>query len=113
MWLFISAFALGAVYSAGIVNSIPSPDGNIIGLAWQENNLWAVDNVSGFAYRINPETGDVLDSFYPDMSISYNPWGLACGNDTLFINYGKATAGGVPEMYDTDTAEHLGSVPFC
>jgi len=102
-----------AAVAAGIVSTIDAPDNDIIGLAWQDGHLWAVDRMSEWAYELDPGDGSVLFSFYPEHSATYNPYGLACGNDTLFINYGKAVAGGVPRMYDTSTGGYLGMVEFC
>lgn len=108
--LLILSVTAGA---AGIVSTIDAPDNDIIGLAWQDGHLWAVDRMSGWAYELDPDDGSVLFSFYPEHSATYSPYGLACGSDTLFVNYGKAVAGGVPRMYDTSTGGYLGMVQFC
>ncbi len=110
----LTVFLTNPVLAAWIVHTIDAPDDFVIGLAWQDNgSLWAVDNGSGWVYELNPTTGNVLFSFYPDNSVSYNTYGLACNNDTLFVNYGKATGGGMFSMYDTDTGAFLSDVPIC
>jgi hypothetical protein len=99
---------------ASIIHTIDAPDGELIGLAWQDGGaLWAADNGSGYVYRLDPATGAVTFSFYPSFSGSYNIYGLGCSNDTLFVNYGKAVGGGMFSMYDCGSGGYLGNVSLC
>ncbi|MBC8428674.1 MAG: hypothetical protein H8D05_00355 [FCB group bacterium] len=112
--LIVPVVIFGVAWTAEVVKSFPAPDGDIIGLAWQDESLWAIDKVSGYAYEIDPESGNILNSFLPEDSVGgYTPYGLACGNDTLFVNFGKDVSGGVFEMFDTETGAYLGPVPMC
>jgi len=111
--LLVAAAAASTALAASVLDTLPAPDDHVIGLAWQDGYVWAVDNVSGMAYRMDSQTGQVMQSFMPYQSGSYTPYGLACSSDTLFVNYGKGVSGGVQGMYDTDTGGYLGTVPFC
>jgi outer membrane protein assembly factor BamB len=104
----------GIATGAGIAHTIDAPDDLIIGLAWQDDGtIWAVDNGSGWVYKLSPTTGSILFSFYPEFSASYTIYSVACNSDTLFVNFGKATGGGQHSMYDTDTGAFLSNVPLC
>ena len=108
------ALSVGVSAGASIVNTIPAPDGDIIGMAWQDNgSLWAVDHSTGWVFELDPSDGTVLFSFFPDLAVSYTIYGVAVSNDTLFINYGKGTGGGQYSMYDCDTGVFLENVGVC
>jgi hypothetical protein len=110
----IMLLAVCAARGASIVHTIPAPGDGVLGLGWEASgSLWAVDNASDWVFELDPATGNVLFSFYPDYSAAYNIYGLACSSDTLFINFGKATGGGMFSMYDCDTGAYLGNVALC
>lgn len=98
---------------ATVVSTITAPDNSISGLAWGEDRLWALDELSSYVYCLNPETGDVEMEFYVNESHGINPrpTGLAYSNGTLFI---ASIAGSTSYIYFYSTSgNYLGYEYLC
>ena len=85
--LFVFVFASTCFADYEIVATIDAPDTNISGLGFGNGSLWAVDEVTEFAYEIDPTTGSVETSWYCSNGTK-KPSGLAFENNTIFIIMG-------------------------
>ena len=68
-----------------IVQTFDSPAGDISGLGWGGGNLWATDAFTKEIYKIDPGSGDVLDSFTTIITTTFEATGLAVENDIVYI----------------------------
>ncbi len=71
-----------------IVATIDAPDTNISGLGFGNGALWAVDEVTEFAYKLDPATGAVELSWYLAANGTKVPSGLTFANNTVYISSG-------------------------
>lgn len=108
--LFVAAAAASA---KGIISTVDAPDTNITGLAWGNGSLWAIDAVTDYVYEINPETGDVISSFYFDHVTTIVPTGLAYSEsqNTVYCGGWYGTTGYVFKY--TPTGTYQGMVDMC
>lgn len=96
--VMLSVIAAGALAQPQIVNSFDAPDTGVTGLAYADNDLYAVTS-SRVIYRMDPVTGQVEDSF----SITpTGPDGLGYAGSLLYVTNGtsnvyKYTLGGTSE----------------
>ena len=106
--------AVAAVVSAKeIISTIDAPDTNITGLAWGNGSLWAMDAVTDYVYELNPETGEVISSFYFDHLTTVVPTGLGYSEDLNMVYCGGwyGTSGYVYKY--TPTGTYQGMVDMC
>ncbi|NOQ21499.1 MAG: hypothetical protein GQ565_02455 [Candidatus Aegiribacteria sp.] len=68
-----------------IVQTFDSPTGDISGLGWGDGNLWATDASTKQVYKIDPGSGNVLNSFTTLITAAYEATGLAVENDIVYI----------------------------
>lgn len=71
-----------------IVSTIDAPDTNISGLGFGNGSLWAVDGVTEFAYKVDPTTGTVQNTWFCSNG-SKVPSGLTFANSTVYIAMGN------------------------
>ena len=76
-----------------IVKSFPFPPGWLYGrdIAWDGASLWIGENFTSKIYEIDPDTGNVLSSFFGPNA---NPWGLAF--DGVNLLHATITLAGPP-----------------
>lgn len=108
--LFIIAAAASA---KAIILTLDAPDTNISGLAWGNGSLWALDAVTDYVYELNPETGDVISSFYFNHLTTIVPTGLAYSeNHNMVLCGGWYSTTGYVFKY-TPAGSYLGMVDMC
>ncbi|MCK5132276.1 MAG: hypothetical protein KAR40_09025 [Candidatus Sabulitectum sp.] len=88
--ILFSLFLFAGVSVAGyqIVSTIDAPDTNISGLGFGNGSLWAVDGVTEFAYKIDPTTGTVQNSWFCANGTK-KPSGLTFANNAVYIAMGN------------------------
>lgn len=79
--LFVLFIIASLASAKAIVSTLDSPDTNISGLAWGDDALWAMDALTDSVFKINPETGEILDSFYFSHAVTTVPTGLGYSED--------------------------------
>jgi hypothetical protein len=77
-------FAAVTLADYRVVSTIDAPDTNISGLGFGDGSLWAVDGVTEYAYKIDPTSGTVQNSWYCANS-SRVPTGLTYAGGTVYI----------------------------
>ncbi len=87
MFVFVFVFACISFADYEIVATIDAPDTNISGLGFGNGSLWAVDEVTEFAYEIDPTSGSVENSWYCANGTK-KPSGLTFVNNTVYIIMG-------------------------
>lgn len=75
--LLLLLIVTGMAFAQSIVLTLDAPDTNISGLAWGNDNLWALDATTRFVHQFSPTTGDIISTFYFDYTEAMNPTGLA------------------------------------
>lgn len=75
--LLLLLIVTGIAFAQSIVLTLDAPDTNISGLAWGNDNLWALDATTRFVHQFSPTTGDIISTFYFDYTEAMNPTGLA------------------------------------
>lgn len=85
--------------SIKIVKSFPFPPGWLYGrdIAWDGASLWIGENFTSKIYEIDPNSGNVVSSFFGPNS---NPWGLAF--DGVNLLHATITLGGPPPDFLPD-----------
>ncbi len=111
--LFVLLIIASLASAKAIVSTIDSPDTNISGLAWGNGSLWAQDAVTDMVFELDPETGEVLSSFYFDHIINVVPTGLAYSEQhNLVLCGGWYTTNGYVYKY-TPTGTYQGMIDLC
>ncbi len=107
-------FIIASLASAkAIVSTLDSPDTNISGLAWGDGALWAMDAVTDSVYKLDPATGEILDSFYFTHTTTTVPTGLAYSEEhNLVLCGGWYLTNGYVYKY-TPTGSYVGMVDMC
>lgn len=95
-----------------IVQTFDSPTGDISGLGWGDGNLWATDAFTKEIYRIDPVTGDVLNSFPTIITAAYEATGLAVENGIVYIGAWNNTDNAYVYKYDY-SGTLTGAVGMC
>ncbi|MBD3278810.1 MAG: hypothetical protein GF388_10970 [Candidatus Aegiribacteria sp.] len=114
MKLAILVLALTIALAAGksVVDSFDAPDGDISGLGWENGELWGLDAFNKVVYRIDPTSGNVIDSFSVGISSSYEGTGLAVENGTVFV--GAWDNGSNVYVYKYDTSgNYIAAYSMC
>ena len=111
--LFLLLIIATAASAKAIITTLDAPDTNISGLAWGNGSLWAMDALTDYVYEINPETGDVISSFYFDHVTTIVPTGLAYSetSDMVLCGGWYGTTGYVFKY--SPTGDYLGMVDMC
>ena len=83
--------------------SFTAPSGEITGLAWGNDYLWAVDTNNHTLYQLNPTSGDVINSFTVSVAANHEITGLAFYNNTLYVgeDWPGSTNSGYVYRYST------------
>jgi len=111
--LFLLFIVAAAASAKAIVTTLDAPDTNISGLAWGDGSLWALDAVTDSVYKLNPETGAVISSFYFSHPVTTVPTGLAYSeNHNLVLCGGWHNTNGYIYKY-TPTGTYRGMVDMC
>ncbi len=112
--IIIALMVIAAAAGKSVVLTLDAPDTNISGLAWGDGKLWAVDEETDFVYTLNPDNGDVLDSFYVTHSSAYQPTGLAYSetHDLVCVGLWNSYTTGYVYKY-TPAGSFQGSVDMC
>ncbi|MCD4701036.1 MAG: hypothetical protein K8S24_04175 [Candidatus Aegiribacteria sp.] len=108
--LTIALFAIAPAKS--IVQTFNSPTGDIAGLGWEDGALWAVDAFTKEVFKIDPGSGNVLDSFTTIISSSYEATGLAVENDYVYVGAWDNGTNGYVYKYSY-SGTYLGAVSMC
>ena len=95
-----------------IIQTLDSPAGDISGLGWEDGTLWATDAFTKEIYKIDPGTGDVLDSFTTIITSAYYATGLAVENDIVYIGAWNNSTNAYVYKYDY-SGTLLGAVSMC
>jgi len=106
--LMIPALTLGQ----GVIETIDAPDTNISGLGWGNGHLWAVDETTDYVYEVNPETGDVISSFYCEHDASFHPTGLSFGQDIVYVALWNGGTSAYVYKYQVD-GTFISSIYLC
>lgn len=94
--VLVALLAVPLSQAQTVVAAFDSPDTGICGLACGGGFLWAVDGTTHFAYKLDPATCAVLDSWYLEaLQATENPTGLAFGNNTLFVAGSSGTSANI------------------
>ena len=112
--VMVVLLVLAAIASAkAIVRTLDAPDTNISGLAWGDGSLWALDAVTDSVFELDPETGEILSSFYFNHVTTIVPTGLAYSEtlDMVLCGGWYLTNGYVFKYSPTGT--YLGMVDMC
>ena len=102
------------VAAKSIVLQFNAPDGSISGLAWGDDVLWAVDDVTDTVYSLDPNSGAVQSSFNLTNPSTIFPTGLAYSSSHNMVLVGfwnNSTTGYVYKYSPTGT--YLGMVDMC
>jgi len=92
-----------ALIAQEIIREFDAPGRQSRGLAWDGSYLWCSDSGTDRIYKVDPESGDTLFSFYFDMYSEFG--GLTWDTDeTLWIANGKYLY-----KLDPTTGEEVGS----
>ncbi|MCK5842963.1 MAG: hypothetical protein KAH31_12385 [Candidatus Sabulitectum sp.] len=111
--LFVLLVIAAAASAKAIITTLDAPDTNISGLAWGDGSLWAMDAVTDYVYELNPETGDVISSFYFNHLTTVVPTGLAYSeNHNMIYCGGWYLTNGYVFKY-TPTGTYQGMVDMC
>lgn len=93
---------------------LDAPGNEVTGLAWSSGYLWAVDEGSSSVYRLNPQTGDMMDSFVMTYSGSVSATGLAVSETHGLVLVGLWNGSTTGYVYKyTLTGGYVGSVDMC
>ena len=85
-------FAFTACIAAPVLDlTLTAPSGNITGLGFGEDYLWAIDKTTKTIYKINPLNGSVENSWACTQIGSRIPTGLTYLNGYVYICAGTAT----------------------
>ncbi|MEA3266702.1 MAG: hypothetical protein U9P42_07145 [Candidatus Fermentibacteria bacterium] len=87
-----------------IIATIDAPDTNISGLGYGNGSLWAVDQVTEFAYQVNPVSGAVQNVWFCAENTTRKPSGLTFANNTVYIAAGATSALTDPWCYRYNTS---------
>lgn len=68
-----------------VVLTLDAPDTQITGLGFGAGDLWAVDGISEYVYRLDPTTGAVEDSWYCSNNGTRVPTGLTFANNNVYV----------------------------
>lgn len=111
--LLLLLVVAAAASAKAIISTIDAPDTNITGLAWGNGTLWAMDAVSDYVFELDPETGEVLSSFYFSHPINIVPTGLAYSDtyNMLYLGGWYSTTGYVYKF--TTAGAYQGMVDMC
>lgn len=102
------------VFAKSIVLTLDAPAGDISGLAWGNDMLWAVDQETDTVYSIDPTSGIVENSFYVSHSSVYFPTGLAFSENYNYVCVGLWNGYTTGYVYKyTTTGIFSGSVSMC
>ncbi len=71
--------------------TLDSPDGDITGLGFGEDYLWALDRTSETVYKLDPVTGSVSGSWVVSQTGTRIPTGLTYLNGYVYVCAGTAT----------------------
>lgn len=111
--LFVLLVVVSLASAKAIISTFDSPDTNISGLAWGDGALWAMDAVTDSVFKLDPETGEILDSFYFSHTITTVPTGLAYSEaHDLVLCGGWYNTNGYVYKY-TPTGSYQGMVDLC
>ncbi len=83
--IFLTIILVVIAPAKSIIQTLDSPAGDISGLGWEDGTLWATDAFTKEIYKIDPGTGDVLDSFTTIITAAFEATGLAVENDIVYI----------------------------
>jgi hypothetical protein len=104
---------IASVQAQTVVATFDAPDTGITGLACGGGFVWAVDGTTREMYKIDPVTGDVLNSWYAGaIPIAETLTGLAFGNNTLYVSSSTSTAGTI-STYSVDGVYGTSFDPNC
>lgn len=93
---------------------LTAPGNEVTGLAWSSGYLWAVDQSENSVHRLNPQTGDLMDSFVMTYSGSTATTGLAVSEEHGLVMVGLWNGGTTGYVYKyTLTGGYVGSVDMC
>jgi len=107
-------FVMALVMGKSIVLTLDAPDTGISGLAWGDGKLWAVDETTDYVHSINPETGEILSTFYVAHSSAYFPTGLAYSETQNMVLVGLWNNGTTGYVYKySPDGTFLGQVDMC
>jgi len=112
--IFALFFVMALVMGKSIVLTLDAPDTGISGLAWGDGKLWAVDETTDYVHSINPETGEILSTFYVAHSSTYFPTGLAYSETHNMVLVGLWNNGTTGYVYKySPDGTYLGQVDMC
>jgi hypothetical protein len=97
-----------------ILFEIPAPGESVTGLASGGGFLWAVDSENSCVFRLDPESGEVLQTFTCDFPPGYRTTGLAYSETQELIMVGAWDYGynGYVFQY-TEAGEYVSSASMC
>jgi glutamine cyclotransferase len=111
--LFLLFVIAAAASAKAIVATLDAPDTNISGLAWGDGSLWAMDAVTDSVYKLNPETGAIISSFYFTHPVTTVPTGLAYSErQNMVLCGGWHNTNGYVYQY-TPEGSYIGFVDMC
>jgi len=105
-FLLIIYLLFGISYSAEVVLSFDQPAPKISGIGYDDGQLWVVSETTKMAYRLDPNTGDIIKSFDCELDTDHEVIGLGFGANTLWVGqnqHGKCFV----DAYSTDGQEML------
>ncbi len=106
----LSIFALAGAKS--VVKTFDAPSGDISGLGWNDDILWAVDALNKKVYKIDPSSGDVTGFFTISVAAGYQATGLAVQNGYVYIGAWNNKKDAYVYKYNC-SGSYLGSVNMC
>lgn len=85
-----------ALQAQTVIATFDAPDTGITGLACGGGFLWAADGTTRYLYKMDPASGEVLDSWYAEaIPIAETLTGLGFGNNTLYVAGSTGTTGNI------------------
>lgn len=103
-------FALAPAKS--VVLTLNAPSGDIAGLGWDSGELWAVDALNKNVYRLDPSSGNIIESFPTTVASGYEATGLAVQNGYIYVSSWNNGTNAYVYKYDY-TGSYLGAVYMC
>lgn len=107
IFLFLPALLLA---DPQVILTLDAPDTNITGLGYGNGYLWAVDQISDMVYKLDPETGAILDSWECTQTGTRHATGLTFTSNTVYVAAASGTLNNDAYAYMyTTTGGYIGN----
>ncbi|MBD3370106.1 hypothetical protein GF402_07075 [Candidatus Fermentibacteria bacterium] len=102
VFLFLAACVCTA--DPVVDRTLTAPDGDITGLGYYSGSLYALDGTSEYVYRLDPETGDVQNSWECTQTSSRVTTGLTVTSGYVYVAAASSSSQTDPYCYRYNTS---------